>query len=304
MIVITSGKKYIDIDAYASGIAYRELLKLEGIDSKFVSTGIINYSVTDSLLKLPFSVDNYKLKTEDIFIIVDVSNKEFFEDFVVEENIIELIDHHSGYEDYWYNILNEKAQIDKIGSVATIIVEKYEEKNLLNKMNFDIAKLLMGAILDNTLNFCASITVDRDKIAFRKLESLTQEKDFTSIYFGEVQKKVEDDLVNSIINDLKIEVTSKYLPKVLGQLTIYDIDSILNNIEVINDTMNKYGKDWLINIISLKENKSYILCSNTKVKCNIQKLFNKDFIDNIILHPAILRKEIIKLALDYEVKEK
>ena len=30
MKIITSGSKYIDIDAYASIIAYRELLKLKG----------------------------------------------------------------------------------------------------------------------------------------------------------------------------------------------------------------------------------------------------------------------------------
>ncbi len=40
MIIITSGKKYIDIDAYASCIAYRELLKMRGIESTFVSNAI------------------------------------------------------------------------------------------------------------------------------------------------------------------------------------------------------------------------------------------------------------------------
>ncbi len=54
MIVITSGKKYLDIDSYATCIAYRELLSLLGIDAKFISNAILNYSTTPNLLKLFF----------------------------------------------------------------------------------------------------------------------------------------------------------------------------------------------------------------------------------------------------------
>ena len=54
MIVITVGKSYIDIDGYASSIAYRELLRMKGIDSKFVSNAILNYSITDSLKNISY----------------------------------------------------------------------------------------------------------------------------------------------------------------------------------------------------------------------------------------------------------
>jgi len=124
MIILTSGKKYLDIDAYASSIAYRELLKLRGIESKFVSTSILNYSITESLLNLPFGIDDYEVSREDEFIIIDLSNKDFFENFVEEKRIIELIDHHPGYENYWKEKLKENSHIEQIGSVATIIVER------------------------------------------------------------------------------------------------------------------------------------------------------------------------------------
>ena len=162
MIVITVGKSYIDIDGYASSIAYRELLRMQGLDAMFVSDAILNYSITNSLLNLPYSTDKYEIQELDKFIILDLSNKDYFPSFVKEENIIEIIDHHPGFEEYW----KDKSIIEEIGSVATIIVEKYEESNLLSKMDLSIAKLLMAAILDNTLNFTASITKERDKIAF------------------------------------------------------------------------------------------------------------------------------------------
>lgn len=38
MKIVTSGSKYIDIDAYAGIIAYANLLNLNGISAKAVST--------------------------------------------------------------------------------------------------------------------------------------------------------------------------------------------------------------------------------------------------------------------------
>lgn len=302
MIILTSGKKYLDIDGYASCLAYRELLKMRGIESKFVSTAIPNYSITESLLQLPFHLDKYEISPTDEFIIIDLSNKAFFENFVREDNIIELIDHHPGFENYWNDRLKENAHIEQVGAVATIIAEKYEQYNLLSNMNKDIAKLLMAAILDNTLNFTAKATKQRDIDAYNKLETLTKSFNFKSAYFGEVQNFIEKDLVSSIVNDMKLEETCEYLPKTLGQLTIYDISTILTKLELIKDTMYKYDKNWLINIICLKGNYSYIVCSDDEVTANLIKMFNTSSNNNIVvLQPSILRKEIIKTALETSI---
>ena len=298
MVVITVGKNYIDIDGYASCLAYRELLKMNEVDAKFVSNSVLNYGITDSLLDLPFQIDDYQINSEDKFIILDLSDKSFFPDFVKEDNIIELIDHHPGFENYWENKLGSHAIIEKIGAVATIIVEKYEQYNMLNKMNKDIAKLLMAAILDNTLNFTAQITKERDLIAYKKLEQITQEYNFASLYFSECQNVIENNLRLSIINDLKIQKVNEYLPEVLGQLTIWDVTKLLEQINIIKETMNNYGDKWAINIISLKENKSYIIYSKDDIAINISKLFNcicED--DMLIIQPGKLRKEIIGRAL-------
>lgn len=298
MIILTTGKKYIDIDGYASCIAYRELLRIQGKEAKFISTAMVNYSVTKSLLELPFSLDEYEIAPADEFIIIDLSNKSFFEEFVNEKNIIELIDHHNGFEDNWKKVLKEKATIEPIGSVATIITEKYEQLNLLGKMDKDIAKLLMAAILDNTLNFTAKITKERDKVAYSKLEKISEDTEFKAKYFSKVQSFIEKDLNNAIVNDLKYEKI-KGLPKALGQLTIYDIELLKEKLEMIKDIMGKHNEKWLINIICLKDKKSYIVCSDKSVAHDIEKLFNKTAKDNIIeLESTILRKEIIKTALE------
>ena len=298
MIVLTVGKSYIDIDGYASSIAYRELLKLQGIEAKFVSNASLNYSITDSLKNNSFAIDKYNISSIDKFIVLDLSNPMFFPEFVKEDNIIEIIDHHPGYEEYWDNKLHEKSIIEKVGSVATIIVEKYEKLNLLDKINIDVAKLLMAAILDNTLNFTAEITTQRDKEAYKKLELKTKEYNYDEIYFNECQKYIENNLEESIHNDIKIQKNSKKIPEVLGQLTIWDTNILLKKIDVLRKIMESYNNDWILNIISLKDNKSYIICSNDKVKSMIENIldcYNKN--DILVKDPAILRKEIMGKAL-------
>ena len=305
MIVITVGKSYIDIDGYASSIAYRELLRMKGIDSKFVSNAILNYSITGSLKNISYTTDNYHVDSNDKYIILDLSDKSYFPEFVDENNIIEIIDHHPGFEEYWDNKIGKNSIIEPIGSVATIIVEKYEQDDLLGKMDKDIAKLLMAAILDNTLNFTANITTDRDKLAYRKLEVLTKEYNYASEYFSECQKYIEKNLDESIKNDIKIQEVSEILPKVFGQLTIWNIEDLLLKRNLINQIMNTYNNEWMLNVISLNDNSSYIMYSNEDVKNRLEELLDCSEENNILIKtPAMLRKEILKKALTQKDKIK
>ena len=82
MLVITVGKNYVDIDGYASAIAYRELFKLRGIESVFVTTAVLNYSITKSLIDLGYTIDKYDIKDTDKFIVLDLSNPDYLEKFV------------------------------------------------------------------------------------------------------------------------------------------------------------------------------------------------------------------------------
>lgn len=301
MIIVTSGKRYIDIDAYAGCIAYANLLKLKGIEAKAMSTAKINRSVTQNLLKLNSKLDdNVVINNDDEFVIIDLSNKDFLDKIVDQNKIIEIIDHHAGYEEYWKNKLGEKARIEFIGAVATIIVELYEKENLMEKMTNDIAILLMSAILDNTLNFKAKITTDRDKIAYKKLENIVDEgKNYAQKYFLECQSNIERDLIKAIEDDTKIENINYILPSVIGQITIWDKNNIIDNKHIICNTLNNIGNEWMMNIICLQDEKSYIIASNLNVQRNLEKLLNGKFRNDIMeLDDVFLRKEIMKMAIE------
>ncbi len=297
MVVITSGSKYIDIDAYASCIAYANLLNLKGKEAKAVSSAKTNESIPSSLLKLNIGLDNYKPSKEDEFIIIDVSNKAYFDKIVNEDKIIEVIDHHVGYEEYWKNKLQDKAKIEFLGSVATLIVEIYEKEGLMHKITKELAILLISAILDNTLNLKAKVTSKRDIVVYEKLERIIQDRKYPEKYFLECESQINKDLKLAIENDTKTEYVSSILPPIFSQLTIWDKETVLRNKDILYTVLNHMGNKWMLNLICLKDGKSYLIAEDLKVQKNLEKLFNKKFkADMMELDNVWLRKEIMKIA--------
>ena len=296
-IVITSGKRYIDIDAYAACIAYRELLKIENNNVYAFTSGAYNESISKLIKEIPYDFDTYKPTSNDDFIILDVSNKEVFDEEVILENIVEIIDHHTGYEEYWKDRV--KSNIEFIGSVCTQIYEIYINKNKKSLLNPNLCKLLIAGILDNTLGLKASITTDRDINAYNELLKIGNiDTDWWKEYFVSCEEEIKKDLIQSLINDMKIEHTSNYLPEVFGQIMLFDKNIIYNRLEEVKEIFNNYNKDWILNLICIEDGKSYIISSsNSKEK--IEELFNNKFIeDTLILNKFMLRKEIIKKARD------
>lgn len=298
-IIITSGKKYIDIDAYGAMFAYQSLLKDEGYEVYVSTTAYLNESIPSLITDLNFRFDELPDSKNLNYIVLDVSHPDFIDTFVNHNNIIEIIDHHVGYEEYW-NSLNIKNQIEFIGSVCTIIYEKIISSKKEYLLTKDICKILSSGILDNTLNLKSKNTTKRDIEAYNDLLLKGNlPSNWSHLYFESCYKEIKNDLINVIKNDTKIEDTNTMLPLVLGQLIVLDIKDITDNMDKVKQAFSEY-QDWLFNIISLSDGKSYILTSNNKVLNNLLKLFPSTTKDNfIILDNFILRKEIIKKAKEY-----
>ena len=300
MIIITAGNKYIDIDAYASGIAYTKLLNAFGQKAIFASTATINGSVCKLITNLGFELTrNYTPQKEDNFILVDISNPDFFDKIVDKNRIIKIIDHHTGFEKKKKK-KNIKTNIEFIGSVATIIYEKFIEYGKIDLLTPELCKLLVAAILDNTLNLKSDITSQRDFNAYNQLHKIGNlSKNFDKQYFEDCQTEINNDIIDAIDKDIKIEYVSDKLPKVFGQLTLYDVDKILDNQKEIINHFNKKYDEWLLNLICIKDARSYILTNDEVSQTKLSKLFNNKFKNNIlILEKFKLRKEIMKMARD------
>ena len=106
-----------------------------------------------------------------------------------------------------------------------------------------------------------------------------------------------------LVNDIKVEKVSGFLPDVIGQLIVLDINIILENLVRIRKVFEIYS-DWILNVISLNEGKSYIFYNNKNVKDNFLKIF-KCLDNNIYLemNKCFLRKEIIKIAREKEASD-
>lgn len=88
------------------------------------------------------------------------------------------------------------------------------------------------------------------------------------------------------------------LPPIFSQLTIWEKEKILENKQLIHQTLNQIGTKWMMNLICLKEGKSYLLAKDTEVQKNMEKLFDQKFENQIMeLDHVWLRKEIIKLGM-------
>lgn len=297
-IVITSGRKYIDIDAYASMIAYRELLKV--IDNNNViasTTATLNQSVPPLILDLKYSLDEPIDNENDKYILLDVSNPDFFDEQVRLGKIIEIIDHHTGFEQYWAKYPNIKTQIEFIGAVCTLVYEKIIQSGHVEILDTDLCKLLVAGILDNTLNLKASITTDRDRSAYNELLKLGKvSEDFYKEYFSACEVEITKDFEKAIKDDLKIEKAG-VLPEAIGQMIVLNLDNF--DYEKMNEIFADYP-EWMMNVILLEEGKSYIYFGGDGVKQRLEQLFDKKCENDnlLVLDKFLLRKQIMKKARD------
>lgn len=299
MVIITAGATYLDIDAYACMVALTELLRLQGIEAIAYSDAAHNYSVCPSLVEegqiLRELPDKY-LAENAHYIIVDVSDPEYLQKTVPLENVTAVYDHHVGFEDYWTSHIGDGTHIEFIGAAATLIYREWKKVGLQGRMSAPTAKLLIAAILDNTLNLTSSNTTPEDVEAFKALCKHAQvDENWCAAYFSEVQTGVEADLRNALLNDTKMVRDNQVLPEKVAQLCVWDAQSILRRLPEIREWFDGL---WMLNIIDLQQRCSWFVCDNEDYQKKIGYLFDVTFVNGVARTPvAYLRKEIIKKTL-------
>lgn len=299
-IIVTSTRPYIDIDAYGSGIAYAFLLCVSGYEARFLTSSQLNYSVPTSIREknCEIKLSNYKMLNENYnYIVVDVSDYKKIDKIADISKVIEVIDHHMGYELFWKD--KTKVTIESIGAVCTIIFERWLNSGLLNKIPINIAKLLISGILDNTINLQAQITTSRDIYAYNTLLELIGEKDWGLRYYDMCSNMIRGNINKSLISDMKIIDFIPCLPKFIGQLAIYKSSEVLlQNYEEIVYFFNRFSNDWVLNLIDISCNVSIFITECSVSQEKISSLFDVKFYNGIAYcNRSWLRKEIVNYAL-------
>lgn len=301
MKVVTAGSAYMDIDAYAGCVAEAELLKLCGEEAYAASSAPLNESIPQSLRTLGVGLEEYRVSNNDEFVLVDVSKEDFFDPIVQNGAIVEVIDHHPGQEQYWAERIGDKATIEFIGASCTQVFERWVAQGKLDELKPDIARLLAAGILDNTLNFNAEVTTNRDRNAYATLVMIGGlPDDFPAQYFTECQESIDRNFETALRNDTKIMDEAPKLPLVLGQITVWDGRNYARDkFSTIEEVLANQGGDWAMNLISISNGKSYFISASEKGQSKLKELLGITFTDGVAETDRLwLRKELLKLALE------
>lgn len=305
MKIITAGSRYLDIDAYAGIVAYAELLQKQGIPAKAVSTAQLNESVPKTVRSWSVELSTkYTPSPEDTFTLIDISTPDYFDTFVDLNRIDAVVDHHPGFEKYWQEKIGEGAHVETVGAACTQVYEFWKAADLVHEMSETSARLLMCGILDNTLNFGAKITTKRDHDAYRELMKYAHlPSNWPAQYFGEIQQAIEENPVQAVHKDTKTVQFNSHEGSIhVGQFAVWDAAKLLEKDQ--GELLKAFGQynEWFMNIISISEKRSYILCTDVVLKNWLAKLLGVNFHGDIAIANRLwLRKEIIKQDMKGEL---
>lgn len=306
MKIVTSGWPYIDIDAYAGIVAYAELLQQQGTESAAISTAPWNESISNTVRSWNAPLGNeYLPSLTDTFVVIDLSDPNYFDTFVELERVDEVIDHHPGFEQYWKEKIGSRSHIEPLGSACTQVYELWQASGLMGDMSQLSARLLICGILDNTLNFGAKITTERDRIAYAELlKKADLPADWTAQYFSECQHTSIEYVDRTLRNDTKcLNFKTFPEPVYVGQLIVWDAAEALGGYEHhFRDILSDMGPLWYMNLISIGNGRSYFLADNIEVKQWLSELLKVNFIGSIAIADRMwLRKEMMKQDIEKQM---
>ena len=174
-VIVTS---YVDpdLDGLGSAVGYAEFLNKTGKQVIIKVVGVPHdealYVLRRFQIEMPETIPD--LLSFNKVILVDTSELGSLLGKINPEAVIEVIDHRSIHEAGVFT--NAKTQIELVGSVATLITEKFMTTDI--SISKEAAILMYGAIISNTLNFKASVTTERDRQAAAWLNQTAQLSEF------------------------------------------------------------------------------------------------------------------------------
>ena len=308
MTTVTSGFRFIDIDAFSCVYAYRELLRLQGKRVQAVITAPLNMSIIGKYRSLDFyQKDQETLVRSDKnrFVIVDVSDPEQIESFVDVNGVLNVFDHHPGFEEFWREKIGAGAVIEPIGAAATLIVREYRKAGLLPKISPMAAELLAVAILSNTLNFQARISTDEDRNTYDELKQyFSIPADFEAAYFSKVQADIEANLPTALRDDSKrFNIGDKTF--FIAQLEVWNGVAVMGS---RSEEIERFLRDTtetvsFLNLIELGKGRNTLMFRDLASLGMIRACcpeFDYDLSTRIATTPqVILRKEILPRLREY-----
>lgn len=297
---IVTGGQNTDADVLACAVAYTELLKREGKKTYAVITENFTMSVTPEILSWkPSFFTSYDFKGDEVFIMVDISDPQYFSDFVDHDRIGEIYDHRPGHQNLWKEKISNNSHIEMVGACGTLIWEAFKDRGHADKITQTSARLLLASIVSNTLNFKNAVTTERDISAYTELLPFT---DLSDAWREKYFKDQDSLLLQNFAHYLEVDTKSKGEEIVMGQIELWDGRPVLkNHLTEMQQLLNKNpGKPRFITIPSISENKNYFYTNDLSTKKLLEEKMKVKFDGDIAeTKELLLRKQIRPLLLGY-----
>lgn len=202
--------RYIYFAPSASQIMKRELVKFtntelaEDVSRKMLQSRYHVYPVTDADGHLTGYVSRYHIMQAPSKKLILVDHNEFSQSVraIEKAQVLEVIDHHRINDfssQYPVQFRNEI-----VGSTCTIVATIFRENQI--PIPVELAGLMLGAILSDTLNFHSPTTTEKDRTTANILAAIADldVEDFATEMFTATASKVDSSPSELIKSDMKI----------------------------------------------------------------------------------------------------
>ncbi len=298
MKLLVTSYKDPDLDGTACAFGYAEFLRKNGKDvvaTVFGKTHREARFVFDKF-NIP-ALENAEdvVNNVDGIIIVDASDLRCISDKIEPGKVIEIIDHRKIHEAHKFP--NAKAQIELVGSAATLIAEKfYSNKTTISQ---ESAALLFSAIVSHTINFQANVTTERDhkmadwlKTKFSLPQNYVHEMFFCK---SEFRKSLKE----TFIEDFAMFCFNKHFIGI-AQLEIINVNGFIRkNLLEIKSTLLELKREKKLDFIfstciDLEKAFNKIVVIDEKTRSLIEQALVVKFRNGVARRDGILmRKEIV-----------
>src|SRR3989344_3483188 len=299
-----------DLDAVVSALAVAEFRNLRGdIDNPVAVIADPFNPETEFVFKKfgatpPRLITATDIKTEDKIVLVDHNEVDQRLNNLPQDQITGIVDHHK------FNInLNHPIKITAlpIGSTTTIVFLKFKQYNLT--INQDLAKLMLCAVLSDTVGLKSGTTTDKDRSAVTDLSKIAgiTDIDGLTLEIFKAKSNISSLTPEQIVkNDYKILEFSK--KTFIGQIETVEQGEVIDKrkdelLKAMAVVKEKEGVALIFLAISdiLKINTKLLPLGKDETEV-AQKAFGGQAVNNVLdIGPKLSRKKDISPAIEKAV---
>lgn len=300
--IVIFGHKSPDTDTICSALVYADLKRNLGVDAEAVRLGEVNKETEYALNAAGVEPPRYVEKiADDVDSVILVDHNEFQQsvDNINELTISEVIDHHRIANFETKDPLYFRAE--PVGCTATILTKIFKEKQV--EISATNAKLLVSAIISDTLLFKSPTCTNEDKQAAKELADIAGiDLDTYGLDMLKAGTDLSDKSVAELIHMDAKEFTMGEAKVEIAQINTIDTEEVYKKQADFETEINKQieAKEldlFLLAVTDILNSNSEVLALG-KASENVEKAFDVQLAANrALLEGVVSRKKQIVTKL-------